>query len=131
MVGAFRDEIREARQTLHEYMSVYAAYFKAPFEEGVTPVQTITVRVHDKFLALGDLKGTNFNYAEIEAISPKAIFMLEEVTPDRGYIISLEPGVAYRIDHTHEPDDISQKADIIKLAADKTIGFPLPSPGGP
>lgn len=126
MAGAFREEIREARKTLHDYMSVTAVYFKAPFEAGVTPTQTITVRVHDKFIALGDLKGTNFNYAEIEAISPKAIFMLSEVTPDRGYIISLEPGVAYRIDHTHEPDDITQKADIIKLAADKTVGFPVP-----
>lgn len=125
-MGAFREEIREARQILHEYMSMPAVYFRPPYEAGVTPVLEITVRVHDKFLALGDLKGTNFNYAEIEAIAPKAIFMLSEVTPDRGCIISLESGVAYQIDHTHEADDITQKADVIKMAAAKTVGFPLP-----
>lgn len=128
-MGAFREEIREARQILHEYMSMPAVYFLPPYEEGVTPTLEITVRVHDKFLALGDLKGTNFNYAEIEAISPKAIFMLAEVTPDRKYVISLEQGVAYVIDHTHEPDDITQKADVVRLDPSKTAGFPLP--GGP
>ena len=119
----FTTALRRATRQKFVHMARTALYFTDP---AAPNPRTVRVLVTDRFQALGDLKGTNFNYAEIEAISPKAIFMLSEVTPDRGYIISLEPGVAYRIDHTHEPDDITQKADIIKLAADKTVGFPVP-----
>lgn len=125
-MGDFREGMREARAQLHEEMSVPAVYFEAPYDPLTSVVKPITVRVHDKFLALGDLKGTNFNYAEIQSISPKIVFWLSEVDPERDYIVSVEPGLAYRVDNPHEHDDLTVTADVVRLPKDKTIGFPLP-----
>lgn len=86
----------------------------------------ITVRVHEKWVALGDLKGTNFNYAETESIAPRIVFLLSEVDPVRGAYVSIEPGLAYRIDNPSPPDDITVTATVIKVSAEDTEGFPFP-----
>lgn len=126
-MGAYREEMREARGLLHEYMSVPAVYFKSPYDPDKTVVKETTVRVHEKFLALGDLKGTNFNYAEMESIAPRLILLREDIpNPQRGYIISIEPGEAYQLDHIQEPDDLTITALVIKLSPKEAAGFPLP-----
>ncbi|MBK3745543.1 hypothetical protein G3A39_41010 [Paraburkholderia aspalathi] len=109
--------------SLHDYMSVDAMYFMEGTPEDAI---RITVRVHEKWVALGDMKGTNFNYAETESIAPRIIFMLSEISPDRGAIVSVEPGVAFRVDTPLPPDDISVTATVIKLTESETVGFPLP-----
>ena len=113
-------------------MSVPALYFADPFADD--PL-LITVRVHEKWVALGDLKGTNFNYAETADIAPRIVFMRNgveapyvAVEPQRGYIVSIEPGVAYRIDNVQPPDDITVTATVIALDAADTLDFPLPPP---
>jgi hypothetical protein len=125
-MGVFRDQMRAGRAQLHEAMSEPALYFKPPYEEGVTEVLEITVRIHDKWRALGDLKGTNFNYAEIEAIVPQIIFWRSEVTPARGYVVSVESGLAYRIDNVIPHDDLTQTANVVRLQANETTAFPVP-----
>lgn len=123
-MGRFREQIRAARHTLHDYMSVEAMYF---LEDAPDDAVRVTVRVHEKWMALGDMKGTNFNYAETESITPRIIFMLSEIDPERGAIVSVEPGVAYRVDTPLPPDDITVTATVSKLTADETAGFPLPT----
>ena len=123
-MGVFRDQIREARRTLHEDMSVPAMYF---MEDSPDAAIAITVRIHEQWMALGDLKGTNFNYAETESITPRIIFMLSEVDPERGAIVSVEPGVAYRVDTPLPPDDITVTATVSKLTPDEAVNFPLPT----
>lgn len=120
-MGRFRQQVRDARRTLHDYMSVPALYFA---KNG--PVREITVRVHDKFMALGDLKGTNFHYAEMEDDSPRLVFMLSEVEPSRGYYVSVEPGVAYFIDTPRVPDDITQTCRCQRLSDQEAEGLPVP-----
>jgi hypothetical protein len=125
-MGAFREQMNAARQQLHDYMSVEVLYFEGPYDPLTTVVQKITVRIHDKFLALGDLKGTNFNYAEIASISPRMIFLRSEVEPQRDFYVSYEEGLAYRIDNPLEPDGLTQTAEVVRLRPEQTLGFPLP-----
>lgn len=118
--------MNDARRQLHDYMSVEVVYFEGPYDPLTTVCQKVTVRIHDKFLALGDLKGTNFNYAEIASISPRVIFMLEEVEPQRDFIISYKAGLAYRLDNPLEIDGPTQTVEVVRLRKDQTEGFPLP-----
>jgi len=124
-MGKFRQRMREGRRTLHEHMSVPALYFADP---SVDDPILITVRVHEKWVALGDLKGTNFNYAEVSDIAPRIIFLRSEIEPERGYLVSVEPGVAFRIDNVLPPDDITVTATVIALSPDDTVGLPVPPP---
>lgn len=127
-MSRFRDHIRQARRTLHEHMSVPALFFAWPSPEVIKPV---TVRVHDKFTYIGDLKGTNFHYAEIEDNSPRIVFMRSEVElPKRGMIITIEPGIGYSIDHVQPPDDISVTAKVVRLRAEEVATMPTPERGG-
>jgi hypothetical protein len=127
-MGKFRDQIREARRSLHDYMSVDALAWAGPYDPLRTVVTPVTVRVHEKWLALGDLKGTNFNYAEIESVTPRMIFLVSEIDPKRGMYVSIAAGVAFRIDNTQPADDITQTANVVRLKLSETAGFPLPSP---
>ncbi|MFC3724401.1 hypothetical protein [Neoaquamicrobium sediminum] len=107
-------------------MSVPALYFASPYVPGDTPVTEISVRVHDTPIVLGDLKGTNFNYAEIEDNSPRIIFLRSEVEPARGMIVSVEPGVAYRVDTNRAPNDITTTSRVVRLTKDEAAGLPVP-----
>lgn len=122
-MGGFREEMREARGLVHDYMAVPALCFMDPAE--LSP-QAVSVRVHEKWMALGDLKGTNFNYAEIEDIAPRMIFWRAQITPKRGMIVSVEAGVAFTVDNVLPPDDLTVTASVTRLLPDKTRGFPLP-----
>lgn len=129
MAGPFRGKVREARQIVHSYMHVDALYYKRPMV-GETPViREITCRVHDKFLKVGDLAGTNFHYAEMEENSPRAIFMRAEIEPERNYIIATLEGF-YRLDVVMPPDDISVTWKVVRLTHESdTDGLiPLTSP---
>lgn len=126
MPNEFREQMRDARRQLHDYMSVDAVAWYGEVPTDPADLKKLTVRVHEKWLALGDLKGTNFNYAEVESIAPRMIFMLDEIHPDDGLWVSVEPGVAFRVDHTLEPDDITQTAVVVRLPERDTEGFPVP-----
>lgn len=125
-MGSFRDQMDAARADLHKAMSQPAVYFLGPYDPLRTEVKEITVRVHDKFLALGDLKGTNFNYAELESVAPRIVFWHAEVSPERNYFVSVKPGLAYRIDTPLERDGVTITATVVRLEERKTVGFPVP-----
>lgn len=120
---SFRDIKRKARRDLHRELQVPALYIA----DIGGPAVLVHVRPHTKFNALGDLQGTNFNYAEREEPQPRIIFMRDEVmAPKRGAIISVEPGEAYRVDHTQPADDISITAYVIQLTEKEAVGLPVP-----
>lgn len=121
---SFRDIKRKGRRDLHKRMLVPAFYIV----EGEEPL-LVHVRVHTKFDALGDMKGTNFNYAEREDVLPRLLFMRDEVAmPVRGAIVSIEPHEAYTIDHTDPPDDISITAYVTPLLRQELEQADLPVP---
>ena len=115
--------MRAGRGKLHERMSTPAIYLPAA---GSRSQISISVRVHEFWKALGDLKGTNFNYAEVEDISPRIVFLLSEVAPKRGAIVSVAPGEAYRVDLVLPHDDITVTAKVVKYTAEEAKGFPVP-----
>jgi hypothetical protein len=126
MAGSFRKKLAIARRKLHGNMSVPALYFMPPYDEVLTLVQDCTVRVHDHMQALGDLKGTNFNYAEVEDDSPKIVFLRDEIAPKRGMVISVSNGVAYQVDTVKPPNGITITANVSRMAAKDAVGFPVP-----
>ena len=96
--------------------------------EGEEPL-LVHVRVHTKFDALGDMKGTNFNYAEREDVLPRLLFMRDEVAmPVRGAIVSIEADEAYTVDHTDPADDISITAQVTPLLPKELKRLNLPVP---
>lgn len=114
MAGPFQDKIDRARQKLHDYMHIDALYYDSPNGGDFPVIRQITCRVHDKFLRVGDLAGTNFHYAEMEENSPRAIFMRAEITPQRGFILATKRGY-YRIDSLLPPDGLTVTANLARL----------------
>lgn len=116
MAGPFQDKVDKARRKLHDYMHIDALYYVAP-ELGTIPfIRQITVRIHDKFLRVGDLAGTNFHYAEIEENSPRGIFMRQEIEPKKNFILATKRGY-YRIDSLLPPDGLTVTANLARLTS--------------
>ena len=147
-MAGYRDIKRQARRALHGILEVpalylvpasaptnpydpidpeYAGWTPPPGPYFETPVP-VTVRIHSQFVDLGDMKGTNFHYAERHETAPKIIFMRDQVDrPQRYAIVSVEAGEAYEIDNIMPPDDITVTAEVLRLKPPKTDGLPLPS----
>lgn len=121
-MASWRDIKRTMRRDLHSIMQIAALYIP----ETGDPVP-VNVRLHYKLDEVGDLKGTNFHYAERENMVPQILFMLDEFADaKRGGVVSIEAGEAYKIDHMELPDDISVKAHVTRLTAAQAVGLPLP-----
>ncbi|TPI86358.1 hypothetical protein [Mesorhizobium sp. B2-8-9] len=121
-----RDIKRQARRDLHDRAKVPALYIEST---GADPVP-VTVRIFDKFQALGDIKGTNQQYAEFDDNMPRIIFMRADLpSPKRGAIFSIEPGEAYRLDSAMATDDLTITWHVVKLDAEDADGLPVPEAG--
>lgn len=106
------------------HMADVALYFVDP--AAANPLR-IQVCITDRFLQVGDLKGTNFNYAEIETDSPTIEFLRDEVDPQRNAYISVKPGLAYQIDTLMPTEGITVSARVLRLDAGKLRNFPVPT----
>jgi hypothetical protein len=126
-MSRFREKKRQMRRHVHAHLNVPALLLTDQSDLIGLP---ITVRLHTKFGALGDLAGArNMNPAEFETLQPKAIFWREELIvdpPRRGQIISVEPGEAYYCNHAEEPDDLTVTVTITKIEPIQTVNFPVP-----
>lgn len=120
----FTTALRRATRQKFVHMARTALYFTDP---AASNPRTVRVLVTDRFQALGDLKGTNFNYAEIEDNTPRIEFLLDEIDPVRNAYVSIERGTIYQIDTVLPPEDITVTANVLRLGADKTRNFPIPS----
>lgn len=157
-MSQFRAHIRKARAILHKRMSVPAYAFYVPptlvaeqlvsgggsFPDisGWIPPETpsqnqffagCTVRVHEKWMQQGDLKGTNFHYAEHEEVSPKLIIwasewsqFIEARMPFRNLIISIEEGLAFEVDSTQPADDQTITLNANRIEPRKAADLPYP-----
>lgn len=119
---SFRDIKSAARQALHGIMEV-PAYYITDRDDPDTFLE-VTVRPHTKFKPLGNLSGTDS--AEIEAITPRIIFMRDQVPmPEVNAIVSIAPGEAYYVDAAKEPDGISITATVVPMTLEETVGLPI------
>ncbi len=96
----------------------YANRLAAPVE--------VNVRVHTKFKALGDLKGTSFSYAETEEEIPKLIFWRSEMEPANGSFVVVSAEEGYRVNHSDPPDGLTITAKVASLDAADLVGFSYP-----
>lgn len=112
-----------ARAKLHGAMKVPALYI-AP--GGGVPVPC-DVRVHTKNDALGKVKGTSLDFAERQELIPQLIFLRSQVPmPANNAVVSVAPGEAYRVSHSHPPDGLTITAEVAVLSAAQTVGLPVP-----
>lgn len=103
-----------ARRDLHNAMRVPAFYYLGG-DADASPAPC-HVRVHTKFGAqLGDLKGTNFSYAETEAQIQKLLFWIEELDPDNQGVVMISAIEGYRINHVHPRDGATRTVEVAEL----------------
>src|SRR5688500_16180295 len=125
---SLREIKAKARRDLHEAMRVPALYLPEwPIPEGeeLDPIPR-HVRVHTKFNALGDVAGTNFNYAETLETTPKLVFWREELNPSEHGVVSVELGEAYRIGPVEPKDGLTITVTVTPLPASQAVGLPVP-----
>lgn len=124
-MAGIRDIKREARSALHTAMAVPALYVPVT---GATPVP-VTVRVHTKYDAAGQLNG-GAQWGERAQAEPHLIFRASQLPPNglrSKAIVSVEQGEAYSIEAADPVDDAGFiKARVTPLPAAQTTGLPLP-----
>lgn len=121
----FREIKTTARRQLHDKMKVPALYLDDADEIA------LTVRVHTQWKALGELKGTSFDYAEREAAIPQIVFMRAQIeSPVRNARVILSAEEGYFVDHTQPPDGISVIAKVRPMTAAQMVGVPYPGDAG-
>lgn len=118
-------EIKSAARTaLHRGMSVPAYYIATP---GAEPLPC-TVRVHTKVAQLGDLKGTNFSYAETEEVVPKLVLWRAEIAaPANKAVVTISAEEAYRIGVVRPPDGLTVTVEVAALKPLEAAALPYPN----
>lgn len=119
---SIRDIKSQARRDLHEGMRVAASFYL----NAATYVGTVHVRVHTKFNQReGDLKGTNFNFAEKETEQPKLLFFRDELNnPPRNGLIIISMDEGYRLGQTDPADGLSVKAHVTPMKPEEIAAIP-------
>jgi hypothetical protein len=90
---AFRDIKNRARRDLHKALQVAAYYYS---QEALVPLP-VNIRVHNKWLAKGDVAGTSFHFAEVREDAPALVFLYDEVDPNHGAVVMVSPTEGYRV----------------------------------
>lgn len=114
------------RRDLHAEMQVPALYIAVP---AATPFPC-TVRQHDKPEVMTVTPGTTqTGLAQAQITSDRLIFITDDAPPliRNNAVVSIAPGVAYRINHTHPAHDITITAEVTRLSAAEAAGLPVPS----
>ena len=121
---SFFEQKRRARKHLHRGLSRPAYYFPDP--DNTDDWQEIHVRVHYKFNALGDMKGTSFDFAEKQEVIPRIIFDNSEIAPQNHAVVCLLAGEAYQVDNVLPPDDFTTTAEAPRMPVRRAEGYPYP-----
>ena len=119
-MSGFRAIKNQARRDLHAHAEI-PAYYRASATDEWLPVE---VRLHTQFNTGGDFTG--FNAVQMHDISPRLIFMRDQVAkPARGGIVSIEPGEAWQLGDALEPDGITIAVMAAPVPVAQTTGFPI------
>ena len=124
MASRWRDIRRNARMDLHREFMVDSYCYVDGDPSGAPAL--VRIRVWPEFKMLGDMKGTSFEYAEIEENSPLILVMKEDLVPKRGMVFCVEPGEAYRVDHRKPLDDISYTCSCTRLSESEANQYAAP-----
>jgi hypothetical protein len=92
-MAGFREIKDRARRDLHTALEVPAFYID-PLGEAALGV---TVRVHNSWLAKGDVPGTSFRFGEIREDTPKLIFLFDQIDPEPLAVVMISAIEGYRV----------------------------------
>lgn len=122
---SFRDIKEAARQALHDFMGQPAIYYADPL---VASYLEITARPHAKSGRIGDLPGTNLNYAEVFDRQERVILWRSQLPPPvRGALIIFSDVEGYWIDTVEPPDGQTVTANVTRAKTEELIGLVTPT----
>lgn len=108
----FRDQKRKARRQLHQRLAEPVLYLTDP---DATPVE-ITVRLHLRFDALGELLTVSAGFADRQELTPRIIFMNDQINPKRNAIVVTKDMGAFNVQTDIAPDDITTAAEVSQVS---------------
>lgn len=121
-MGAARDHLNQARERLHQKLSVKALYVY-----GAADPVPCTVRVHEKQKDVGDLAG-GFA-ARAEMVTCLILLNSEfETPPARGGYISIAADEAYTLAVVDPVHGITREVEVTRLTPAKLADLDLPVP---
>lgn len=104
-----------------------AHYFANPAELG-SYIET-KARPHNRRGQIGDLPGTNLNYAEVVDRAERVIFWVDDVpSPARGGLVVFSQTEGYWLDTVDPPDGQTITTNVTRASAAEMAG--VPAPGG-
>lgn len=119
---AFRDIKERSRRALHDFMGQPASYYATPLANPVL----VKVRPHTKRGVIGDLPGTNLNYAETFDRKEQVVFMADEIVPAAGSLVVLTATEGYWINTLEPRDGLTITANVISASEEELLGLTLP-----
>lgn len=120
----FRDIKEAARRVVHEIMAQPAVYYADPLTSASI---SITARPHGKGGRIGDLPGTNLNYAEVYDRKERVILWREQVpNPVRGALIIFSATEGYWIDTVEPADGQTFTVNVNRATTTELAGLDLP-----
>lgn len=135
-MSIWSDAKAAARQSVQDTMGMPAVFYATAASTPTVEDDTVSVRVHDKMVPVGDLAGTSLSYAEVMERPTRAIFLVSEMEGRalaRGSMILLQDytGAAkgYFIDNVHPADGLTRTCDVTPLSASEMSGKLLPDGG--
>lgn len=118
---------RRSRGLLHRTMARPVYYF-ADAAQAPDIWQCASARLHGKRGQIGDLPGTNLNYAEIIDRAEKVVFLVAELpNPVRGALVVFSPSEGYWLDAVDPVDGVTVSASVVRATATELSGLSAPS----
>lgn len=113
-----------ARRVVQNTMAIPANYYAS----GTADAVLLNVRRTIKNVQTGEMKGTNFNYAERSEEAVHLIFWVEEIAePARNALVFLATGQAYFVDWVEPADGLTITARVV-VARDDQIASHMVAP---
>lgn len=129
---SFRDIKFAARQVVHDTMAQPASFYAIP---STSEPAFITARPHSKRGQIGDLAGTNLNYAEDFDRKERIVFWRDQLllipdvpgsVPPRGALVIFSADEGYFVDSVEPPDGQTITAEVTRAEAENLAGFEDP-----
>lgn len=119
----FRGDRDAARLKVHRAFQVSAnCYDGAPDEDP----EGVTVRVHSRLTASGDLPESGLPFAERVEVAPRLVFLIAEHRPVRNNVYAVATSEAYKVIRVEPPDGISITAVCDRLSEAEARQWPSP-----
>ena len=115
-MATFREQKRKGRLQLHQRLAEPALYFATPSAEPLA----LTVRLHLSFDQIGELFN-RIGFAERNEMTPRIVFLKEQVSPIRNAIVVTKDMGAFMLDNTMPPDDVTVLGEVVRMTNSQVV----------